>query len=163
MPPAPLKFGYMMGKSVWNGSLVVCGGNQPDVDQPHGARFDLASNQWSLIASIPPYVGRAAAVTTVDDKMFIFTNHDEDEPGRESSIYDLGSDEWREVPQSPLIGHDVAYAVGLGRDKVLVFGGWNGQTERFVPSAAIFNLSSNLWTKIDPVPGDIPKALHPGW
>jgi hypothetical protein len=163
MPPAPLKFGYEMGMAVWNGSLVVCAGKQRDGYQPHGARFDLATNQWSLIATVPSYVGMAAAVTTVGDKMFIFTNHDEDEPGRESSIYSLRTDEWRKVPRSPLIRHDVAYAVGLGRDKVLVFGGWNGQTERFVRDAAIFDLTSNSWTKIDPVPGDVPAALHPGW
>jgi hypothetical protein len=105
----------------------------------------------------------AAAVATVGEKMFIFTNHDAHEPGRESSIYDLSTHEWRVVPPSPLVGHDLAYAVGLGGDRVLVFGGWNGRDEQFVRGAAIFDLPSNSWTQIDPVPGDVPRALHPGW
>ncbi|MCH8043113.1 MAG: hypothetical protein IID44_05295 [Planctomycetes bacterium] len=164
IPSAPLEFSYMMAGTKWNGNLFVCGGRQKEVYQALGARFDPTSNKWSRITDPPPYVGEAAATTTIGDQWFIFTWHNErSAPDKFSSIYNFKTQKWRKIPRSPLGRHDVAYAAALNDNKVLVYGGWEGRTEKFVRDAAIFDISTNSWKQIDPVPGDVPFALHPGW
>ena len=159
MAEAPIRAFDGMAACTSRDHFVVCGGLDPR--NVAGAVYYPEGNRWIELSSVPRFVDRAVASRCVGSELFIFSLDESHSP--QASVYNFATREWRRTPRPPLARLGVANVRAFGDNRVIVFGGWDPETELFVRDAALFDLRQNRWQVLPPVPSDVLLAFHPGW
>ena len=158
MTESPLDFDHEIATCAYDDEFVVCGGR--DSRQRLLAAYTPTGNSWQLMAKLPPMVHPALGSIRVGDSFFILSIDEQTDV--RSSTYNFLTNEWRRAPAAPLPRMTSPHIRPVDDDKVMVYGGWDPVSERFIRDAAMFDLGEQRWRRLPPVPGDVLAALHRG-
>jgi hypothetical protein len=177
LPPAPLS-GRAYAQSLWTGSAVMILGGRPAVttagsgQDPGGALYDPATDQWTRIAGPAPHDGhqvnwvatvatggRVLAWSEWSEVHQIAPNESSGSGGVDLYRYRLATKTWQYVPADPQSLPDVEDVLWTGRDVYARGVPINCGTcaRPFVPEAtAVYDPTTDTWTRLpaDPLGGD---------
>ena len=136
-----------------------------------GAKLRLSlidMNNWTNMnpSNKPP--GRVSAVMAEvfgTDKVVIFggnTNDGMEGFTNETWVYDYSDNNWTQMfpPISPVKRNSHGLTTIYGDDKVLLFGGWAGDTPKRLNDTWVYDLSENTWTERHPLQSPAGRDNH---
>jgi hypothetical protein len=178
LPEAPIPYWTNMVSAAWNGKFVVFGGRDPRLPgrgSRNGAIYDVTNHRWERITEAPLDIGIMSACTVVGDTLFLWAGQagptelaSRGMPTPDGAVYDLVNKKWRQIKPAPIPPRSLSFACPLGKDCVAVWGGWSEANDRskqahFHRDGAIYNLTTDTWSRLPDLPAEIPYGLHPGW
>ncbi len=139
--------------ALWQGWLIVIGGESPEGLTDRVDRFDPRRELWERGASKPHPVA-AAAAGTIGDRIYVPGGvNPQGQPVERVEIYEPQADRWSEGP--PLPGPLAAYALAIAEDRLYVFGGWDGR--RVQGAVWMLDPARGRWEPRAPMP--TPRAF----
>ncbi len=176
LPPAPLTPRLYPATAAVDGALLVWGGTDarglalaPDAaladDRPlamlygnsgvlaDGARYDVASGQWSPMAASPLY-NRASplAVGLGQGRVAMWGGRGLQGWYPDGAVYDARTDTWTPMAPAPLIPREFPVAAWTGAELV-IFGGLDpSDRTSAVPDGAAWNPMTDTWRPLAPPP-----------
>ena len=131
--------------------IVVVGGDGEQGVSGDVHIYDIATNTWRLGAPKPVAVSNAAAAV-LDGLVYVPGGYTAD--GVAATVveaYDPLADEWNSAPALPV--PLCAYALATDGERLLLFGGWDGN--RYVADVYALERGAPSWAKV----GEMPRAL----
>jgi hypothetical protein len=124
------------------GTKVIVWGGYPNALQD-GAVFDLKTGEWTKMAAAPVNFAYGTDCTTWQGHFVVFGGQDQ----RTGAIYNLESNEWDPIPESPA-GVGCMAAVAATEDSLFVWSGYESAKDR----GAIYDFRTKTWSDIGVAP-----------
>ena len=129
-----------------NGKIYVWGGYQGSfsVFLNSAEAYDIATNTWSAIATLPSSFRGPAAAVGLDGSVYSFGGYDGGYTGA-SYKYDVAANSWTAIAPMPVARWE-ARALRAADGRIFVFGGWNaGLTPQVGDEVQIYDPTTNTW------------------
>ncbi len=140
--------------SAWTGQYVLIWGgiHKPsdlDPELSDGARYDPATDQWTMLPHAPDGMSGPARSVWTGDRWIVRTDHVPDGPVQLAS-YDPAANEWTQLDTGPL-DYGEGYLMVWTGDEVIFWGGHGGDVLN--PSAPVaYNPATAVWRELPAAP-----------
>jgi len=109
-------------------------------------RYDVDTNTWSIVASLPSARSDLAAAT-VGGKIYVFGGCDASGAFlSDVDVYDPETDTWSTAPTDMPTARAGMYAVGRKGGTIYVIGGWDGVAASGLTTNESYKVSTDTWT-----------------
>jgi hypothetical protein len=142
---------YLGSGVAGNGFLYSVGGNTTSALGTECYKYNVATNTWTQIASLPQG-RRVLATAMVGNFIYAVGGSDMTSVYRASVYrYDITGDSWSLVDSLPSA---VAWGKAVGYNNRIYFAGGVGSTGTIVSSVYVYDVSANTWTSATSMPGE---------
>ena len=135
-----------------DGTFVYAGGGLGDVCTVHNdlVRYDPVADSWTPLPPSPDYYFAAPAVY-FNGKIYIFGGYDQTfQPTNTTRIYDIVTNMW--MPTGAPMPAALAEAAALWNGIVYIAGGSPDIGNSVVNTLYAYNIASNSWSTLAPMP-----------